>query len=150
MTSWPLMFFYWTRITRITRIVLFGETTDVFYWTRITRISRIILCFLTMGSKPPVLTPPNKNIRVIREIRVQNPYASRINIGFRVLRNNPCSQLSWNKNCPLLRRKWTFTCKDTRFYLITRHSVRLFPNRPYLWQRMLPHCEPNWIAQLDY
>ena len=32
-----------------------------------------------MGPKPPVLTPPNKNIRVIREIRVQNPYASRIN-----------------------------------------------------------------------
>ena len=29
-----------------------------------------------MGPKPPVLTPPNKNIRVIREIRVQNPYAS--------------------------------------------------------------------------
>ena len=30
-----------------------------------------------MGPKPPVLTPPNKNIRVIREIRVQKPYASR-------------------------------------------------------------------------
>ena len=39
-----------------------------------------------MGPKPPVLTPPNKNIRVIREIRVQKLYASRNNKEFRVLR----------------------------------------------------------------
>ena len=71
---WPLMFFYWTRITRI---------------------SRIILCFLTMGPKPPVLTPPNKNIRVIREIRVQKPYASRINKDYpRPQKNYPCNPCS--------------------------------------------------------
>ena len=39
-----------------------------------------------MGPKPPVLTPPNKNIRVIREIRVQEPCASRNNKAIRVIR----------------------------------------------------------------
>ena len=156
MTSWPLMFLLNTDYTDFTDSLVWCDHWCFFYWTRITRISRIILCFLTMGPKPPVLTPPNKNIRVIREIRVQTPYAPRLNKDIRVPWQKkesvfrPPLQLSWNKKCPLLRRKWTFTCKDTRFYLITRRSVRLFPNRPYLWQRMLPHCEPNWIAQLDY
>ena len=47
-----------TKTPRIKLAFLHGVTTDVFYRTRITRVLRIVLCFLTMGPKPPVLTPP--------------------------------------------------------------------------------------------
>ena len=44
------------------------------------------------GTKDSFLVFPNKNIRVIREIRVQNPYASRINKDYpRPQKNYPCN-----------------------------------------------------------
>ena len=61
-------------------------TTDVFLLNTDNTDFTDNLVLPHNGTKDPFLTPPNKNIRVIREIRVQKLYASRIN------KEYPCPQ----------------------------------------------------------
>ena len=69
-----------TKTPRIKLAFLHGVTTDVFLLNTDYTDFTDNLVLPHNGTKASSLdAPPNKNIRVIREIRVQKPYASRIN-----------------------------------------------------------------------
>ena len=85
-----------TKTPRIKLAFLHGVTTDVFLLNTDYTDFTDNLVLPHNGTKASSLdAPPNKNIRVIREIRVQKPYASRINKDYpRPQKNYPCNPCS--------------------------------------------------------
>ena len=85
-----------TKTPRIKLAFLHGVTTDVFLLNTDYTDFTDNLVLPHNGTKASSLdAPPNKNIRVIREIRVQKPYASRINKDYpRPQKSNPCNPCS--------------------------------------------------------